>query len=354
MEYVYLGDSGLEVSRLGMGAIPFGTSMERDTYMQLADIFLDHGGNLIDTSNFYGGGMIGDHTNNAGKSERAVGEIIKGRRDRFVVATKGYWTMEEEIRPNGVGLSRAYLSKNIDESLKRLGTDYIDLYQCHNKDFYTPIEETMRVFDDFIRAGKIRYIGVSNWDGWHVVKANMYAREKGLTPFVSNQIWYNIADRVAEFSLIPACQDQGVATIGWGVVAEGFVCGKYDRSMMNAPEGKRIFEVAKQGEMFSWERLATDRNWDTIDVIREIAEKHNRTMANVAVRWILDAGFCEVALLGASRVEQFENNMEVMDFKLTDEEIRRLTETSELPHPYPINFYDIFCRKDSEFYGGLR
>ena len=172
MEYCNLGHSGLEVSRLALGAIPFGTWMTDKESRDMADIYLDAGGNFLDTSNIYGGGL----------SELSVGRVIRGRRDRFVVGSKGAWLVEKPMRPNAFGLSRAYLTANIEDSLKRLGTDYIDLYQCHVQDPYTPIEETMRVLDDFVRAGKIRYVGVSNWGGWQVVKANMHARQSGLTP----------------------------------------------------------------------------------------------------------------------------------------------------------------------------
>ena len=216
MEYSTLGNSGLQVSRFGLGAIQMGTSLNVPDATRMLGTFEDAGGNLIDTANIYGGGMRGSHTELAGTSERTVGKIIKGKRDRFIVATKGGWAMEDEFGPNGFGLSRAYLTKNIEASLTRLGTDYIDLYQCNCIDPYTPIEETMRVLDDFVRSGKIRYVGVSNWEGWQVVKANAFARANGLSPLVSNQIWYNLCDRSPEFSIIPACRDQQVAIIVWG------------------------------------------------------------------------------------------------------------------------------------------
>ncbi len=308
MEYVYLGHSGLEVSRLGLGAIPFGTGLDEATCQRITDIYHDAGGNFIDTANFYGGGSYGTNLEMAGTSERTVGKVIKGRRDRFVVATKGFWLMENEVWPNRVGLSRTYLAKNIEQSLRHLGTDYIDLYQCHTLDLYTPVEETIRVLDDFVRAGKIRYVGVSNWDGWHVVKANMHAKAGGLTPILSNQIWYNLADRCAEHSLIPACRDQQVSIIAWGIMAEGFLAGKYKRGDKEPASGAKMW-AAKPGEMFSWERLAIDRNWDVIDALKRIGEKHNRSIANIAIRWLLDSGACDVALVGASRIEQLENNM---------------------------------------------
>ena len=353
MDYRHLGRSGLEVSRLGLGAIPFGTTFDDAACSSLVDLYADAGGNWVDTSNFYGGGMKGSTTQDAGRSERAVGNALKGRRDKFVIATKGYWLMEDDWTPNSVGLSRTYLAKNIEGSLRRLQTDYIDLYQCHNRDLYTPVEETMRVLDDFVRAGKIRYVGVSNWDGWHVVKANTFARQNGLTPIISNQIWYNMADRSAENSITPACCDQGVGVMVWGALAEGFLAGKYKRGDKKPVPGAKI-RLALDDEMWSWESMATERTWNILDVLAKISKDRDRSMANIATRWLLDASDCDVVLVGASRMEQFRNNMEVLDFKLTDAEIQELNEVSRPDRTYPHNFHDLFCRKGAPNYGGLR
>ncbi len=353
MEYCNLGNSGLEVARLGLGTIPFGTILDDNACQRFVDTYEDAGGNLVDTSNLYGGGTVGTNTEMAGTAERAVGRALKGKRHRFAVATKGYWLMQDEVRPNSVGLSRTYLSTQIEASLRRLGTDYIDLYQCHIWDFYTPVEETMRVLDDFVRAGKIRYVGVSNWDGWHVVKANCHARSANLTPILSNQIWYNLADRVAENSVIPACQDQSVSIIAWGALGIGFLTGKYRRGDEAPVAGARLW-AAKDDEMFSWQRLANDRNWATLDELSRIADLHDQTISNVAMRWLLQSGTCDVVLLGATRMEQFISNMDVVNFRLTDQDMHDLTTVSEQSHPYPINFYDIFCRRESDLYGGLR
>ena len=191
MEYCHLGNSGLEVSRIGLGTIPFGTSLDERTSRSIVDKFHDLGGNYLDTANTYGGGFRGSHAEKAGTSERTVGKLIKGRRDRFVVGTKGAWLMEEEMRPNAFGLSRTYLSTQIEASLRRLDTDFFDLYQCHVQDPYTPVEETMRVLDDFVRAGKIRYVGVSNWGGWQVVKANMLTRQFNMASVTKPDILQN-------------------------------------------------------------------------------------------------------------------------------------------------------------------
>jgi aryl-alcohol dehydrogenase-like predicted oxidoreductase len=261
--------------------------------------------------------------------------------------------MDDEMKPNGFGLSRTYLSKNIEASLRRLDTDYIDLYQCHVWDPYTPVEETLRVLDDFVRAGTIRYAGVSNWAGWQVVKANAYARQLGLTPIISNQIWYTLADRVAEFFIIPACRDQNVSIIAWGVYAQGFLTGRYRRGAQAPLPGSRM-EETKDQESSSWKSLAVERNWNTLDVMDQIAQHHGKTIPNLAAAWLLQSGNCDVVLLGASKMEQFVSSMEVLDLKLSDDEMRQLKEASELVHPYPINFWDMFCYHDSEFYGGLR
>ena len=352
MEYCHLGHSGLQVARIGLGTVPFGTTLDVETSRRMVDLYQEDGGNLIDTANLYGGGMRGSNRQMAGTSEQTVGTVVKGRRDRFVIQTKGYWLMEDEVRPNSVGLSRTYLAGAIEASLRRLQTDYIDLYQCHVWDFYTPVEETMRVLDDFVRAGKIRYVGVSNWDGWHVVKANAAASAGGLTPLVSNQIWYNIADRVAEHSLIPACRDQNVSIIAWGALAQGFLTGRYRRDMA-AAAGSR-FEIMEDGESSSWKNLAVDRNWATLDVLDQIAKAHDKSVANVATRWLLQAGNCDVALLGASRLQQFEDLLAVNLFRLDDDQMERLNRVSEIPRSYPHNFLDLFCRRESPFYGGLR
>ena len=353
MKYHQLGGSGLQVARIGLGCIPFGTSIDEQASRRMVDRYLDAGGNYLDTANVYGGGMRGSHERTAGTSERTVGVVVAGRRDRFVIGTKGAWMMTDDVRPNGFGLSRTYLSREIDASLKRLGTDYIDLYQCHVCDPYTPIEETMRVLDDAVRAGKIRYVGVSNWGGWQVVKANMHAQRYGLTPIVSNQIWYNLADRTAEFALIPACRDQGVSIMVWGAYAQGFLTGRYTRDMAAPPPGSRI-TTSKPEESSSWERLAVDRVWDTQEAMRGVAAAHGGSLAGVAMAWLLQAGRADVALLGASAPEQLQEGLDGLQITLDRDELAALDEVSRLPAPYPMNFWNTFCYHDSKFYGGLR
>ena len=353
MEYHHLGGSGLRVSRVGLGCIPFGTALgERDS-RRTVDAFADAGGNYLDTANVYGGGTRGSHEQHAGTSERTIGKLIKGRRDRFVVGTKGAWVMTDAPHANSFGLSRAYLGNEIDASLRRLGTDYIDLYHCHVQDPYTPIEETMRVLDDSVRAGKIRYVGVSNWGGWQVVKACMYARQHGLSPILCNQIWYNLADRTAEFAIVPACRDQGVSVTVWGGYAQGFLTGRYDRAMGEPPAGSRITS-SKPSESSSWQRLAVARVWNTLDVMRGIATRHGWSLANVAMAWLLQSGHCDVFLMGAFAYDQVPDGLAGAERKLSAEDIGELDDASELEAPYPMSFWNTFVYEDSEYYGGLR
>jgi aryl-alcohol dehydrogenase-like predicted oxidoreductase len=302
--------------------------------------FVAAGGNFIDTADVYSTGV----------SEEITGRAIKDMRDEMVLATKVRIAMGEG--PNDEGLSRKHILKGVEDSLRRLGTDYIDLYQCHAWDFYTPVDETMAVLDDLVRAGKIRAIGVSNWDGWQVVKGNAAAARRGSTMIASNQVWYNLADRAAEDAIIPACRDQQITIIAWGVLAQGFLSGRYgpgDRP----PPGSR-FELAKAAESSAWSRLAIERNWAMLGEVQVIARERGTTVPNVATRWLLQAGSCDVALLGGSSGDQFRENLEAMSFRLSAEEVDRLRLVSEPDRPYPVNFQTLFGRRDSPFYGNMR
>jgi aryl-alcohol dehydrogenase-like predicted oxidoreductase len=355
MEYCNVGKSGLEASRLGLGTIFFGTALDEKASQRILDMFIDAGGNLVDTANLYGGGMMGSNVKMAGTSEKMVGKVIKGKRDQLVIATKGNWLMGDKVTPNSVGLSRTYLVREIEASLRRLGTDYIDLYQCHCVDFYTPVGETMRVFEDFVRAGKIRYVGISNWDGWQVVKANCYAKSANLTPFISNQIFYSIADRIAENSVIPACRDENVSIIVWGALAHGFLAGTQKRGDKAPAKDSRLSgTVMKEGESTTWKYLATEKNWAVLDALQRMASGPGKTIANLAMRWLLQCGNCDVVLMGGEKVEYYESYLEMLKFRLSDDEMRELTRLSEPEPCYPTNFQNIFCRRGSEFYGGLR
>jgi aryl-alcohol dehydrogenase-like predicted oxidoreductase len=345
MEYVHLGRSGLEVSQFGLGSAFFGTRVSNRDAATLISEFGERGGNLLDTSNIYG--------NRGGAAEMAIGAAIRGRRHEFVIATKGYWLVEDRPGPNRVGLSRTYLVRNVEASLDRLGTDYIDLFQCHIWDFYTPIDETFRVLDDLVRAGKVRYLGASNWDSWHVVRANVAADRIGAPRIVSDQVWYNLADRVMEHSILPACRDQGVSAIAWGALAQGFLTGRYRRGSTEPDAGSRT-SGAVAGEPSAWGNLATEQNWRVLDALAAIASNHGVDIGNIALRWPIDSGACDVALIGGSNLDQVRSLLRSIDLGLAREEIERLREVSEPRIPYPRNFYELFCYRDSPYFGGHR
>jgi aryl-alcohol dehydrogenase-like predicted oxidoreductase len=353
MEYVNLGRSGLEVSRYALGSAMFGTRVNDGDVATLVAEFAELGGNFIDTSNIYGRGVLPDDASRGGAAEAAIGKAIRRRRQDLVVATKGYWLVEEELGPNRVGLSRTYLTRNIEASLRRLDTDFIDLFQCHIWDFYTPIEETLRVLDDLVTAGKIRYVGASNWDAWHVVRANAAADRAGIPSIVSDQIWYCLADRTMEHAILPACRDQGVSTIGWGVLAQGFLSGQYRRGAVGPEPGSRP-AVAVPGEPGSWTSLATERNWQVLDVLADVADRHGAAISTVALRWPLDAGTCDVVLIGGSTLEQVRGLFPAVGFRLDPEEVAELRLVSEPAYPYPRSFYETFCYRASPYYGGHR
>jgi aryl-alcohol dehydrogenase-like predicted oxidoreductase len=222
-------------------------------------------------------------------------------------------------------------------------------------DFYTPVEETLRVLDGFVRSGKIRYIGVSNWEGWHVVKTNACARSANLTPVISNQIYYNIADRVAENSIIPACRDQNVGIIVWGALGHGFLAGGYKRGDEHPAKDSRLHgDVMKAGESTSWDYLANEKSWTILEQLARLAKRPGRTVATVAIRWLLQHGCCDVVLLGGEKPEYYEDALNLLNFRLTEDEMQELTKISEPDPVYPTNFYKLFCHRNSKFWGGLR
>ena len=331
----------------------FGTKVRQADVDLIIDEFVGIGGNLVDTANVYGRGVESGSDSLGGEAELSLRSALARHRHELLVATKGYWLTTAEHGPNRVGLSRSHLLKSVDDSLRRLGVDHVDLFQCHVWDFYTPIDETLRTLDDLVRLGKVRYLGASNWDGWHVLKSSMTAAATGLTPLISNQIWYNILDRGVESSIIPACRDQGVGIIAWGALAQGFLSGRYERHSIGPDRGSRI-ESTLSSEPSSWGRLATDRNWGVIDSIREIALAHDVRPGLVALRWLLDVGKCDVAIVGGSTVEQIHSLMQASSISLTREEVQSLTMRSAPDPSYPTSFYDLFCYRHSPFYGGHR
>jgi aryl-alcohol dehydrogenase-like predicted oxidoreductase len=352
MEYRHLGTRGLEVSRIGLGTIPFGTLLDDAACDRVVSAFAEAGGNLVDTANLYGGGRRGANLGHAGEAERAVGRALKGRRHRFVVATKGYWLMEDDVTPGSVGLGRAYLTREIDASLDRLGTDHIDLYQCHAWDFDTPLEETLETLDNAVQAGKIRHFGVSNWDSWQVILAAWQADRRSLVAPISNQVWYNLLDRTIEHSVVPACRAMGMGLIAWGIGANGLLSGRY--TSRDRPPASGRFSLMRDAESVSWRRLATERSWAVIGAVRQVAAQQSLSMMRVAAAWALQRGDVDVALIGGSSAQQYLDQLTDLDRRLPADAMDALSGASRPDAPYPVDLQQVFCRRDSPDYGGLR
>jgi aryl-alcohol dehydrogenase-like predicted oxidoreductase len=326
MEYRTLGRSGCAVSALCLGTMTFGDeSDEKVSHAQL-DRFAEAGGTFVDTADVY----------SAGESERIIGHWYASRpadvTDRIVLATKGRFPMADE--PNGAGLSARHLTRALDASLTRLGVDAVDLYQAHAWDPLTPLEETLRTMDGFVRGGKIRYYGFSNFTGWQLTKAVRLARELGLAGPVSLQPQYNLLVREIEWEIVPAAQDAGLGMLPWSPLGGGWLTGKYRRDQR--PSGAtRLGEDPGRG-MEAWDRRDTDRTWTVIDAVQRIAEGRGVSMAEVALAWVTDRPGVTSTILGARTVDQLDANLKAAGLHLTDAETAVLDEASDpRPPDYP-------------------
>jgi aryl-alcohol dehydrogenase-like predicted oxidoreductase len=326
MEYRTLGRSGCAVSALCLGTMTFGAESDEKVSHEQLDRFIEAGGTFVDTADVYA----------KGESERIIGRWFASRPDevteRVVLATKGRFPMADE--PNGLGLSARHLTRALDASLTRLGLDVIDLYQCHSFDPVTPLDETLRTLDGFIRAGKIRYYGFSNFTGWQLTKAVHLARELGLAAPVTLQPQYNLLVRGIEWEIVPAAQDAGLGLLPWSPLGGGWLTGKYKRDQR--PTGAtRLGDNPDRG-MEAWDRRDTDRTWDVIDAVQRIAEARGISMAEVALSWVTDQPAVTSTILGARTVEQLETNLRAAGLHLTAEETAALDEASDLHAPdYP-------------------
>jgi aryl-alcohol dehydrogenase-like predicted oxidoreductase len=325
MDYRQLGHSGLRVSTLTLGTMTFGgrdkfanvgtTDVEGAT--RQIDMCLEAGINLIDTADVYSGGL----------SEEIVGRALRGRRDRVLLATKARMPMGEG--PNDAGLSRHHLIRSCEASLRRMGTDYIDLYQVHEWDGATPLEETLGALDHLVSSGKVRYIGCSNYAGWHLMKALGISERRNLQRFVSQQIYYSLQARDAEYELVPVALDQGVGILVWSPLAGGLLSGKYRRGQ-DGPEGSR--------HLTDWNEPPVrneDQVYDIVDALVEIAEERDASPAQVALAWTLGRPGIASVVIGARTDEQLADNLGAADLVLGEEERSRLDELSAPPLLYP-------------------
>lgn len=331
MNYRYLGRTGLRVSELCLGAMTFGReASEADSYRML-DRFAAAGGNFIDTANVYSGGL----------SEEIVGRWLKGvRRHDFVIATKVRFGMGPG--PNDLGLSRKHILAEVEASLRRLGTDYLDLYQTHCWDRGAPLEETLSTLHGLVQAGKVRYIGASNVSGWQLQKAIDLSRANGWEVYASLQPLYNLLDRTIEWELIPVCQNDGVGVIPWSPLRGGWLSGKYHRGMAAPPPGSRVETAESQGWSEAWSKYATERTWRIIDELLAVAQEVGKTPAQVALRWLLQRPAVTAPIVGASTLAHLETNLGATGWALDDALMARLDAISEPELPYPYDFVTRF------------
>jgi aryl-alcohol dehydrogenase-like predicted oxidoreductase len=324
MEYRRLGDTGLMVSELCLGCMTFGREASEEDSKRLVDRFLDAGGNFIDTADVYSKGV----------SEEITGRAIKGVRDDVVLATKVYFPMGEG--PNDTGLSRKHVTQGCEDSLRRLGTDYIDLYQVHCWDSATPLKETLSALTDLVRSGKVRYIGVSNFTGWQLVKSVCLSEANGLERFVCLQPQYSLVERNIEREILPICLEEGLGVIPWSPLGGGFLSGKYRREE-EPPQGSRISEAVASMEEH-WDRRATDRNWRALDVVGRISEETGKSYAQISLNWLLRQDGVTAPIIGARTLEQLEDNLGASGWTLDEEQVEELSDASALEDVYPYRF----------------
>jgi aryl-alcohol dehydrogenase (NADP+) len=326
MDYRMLGSSGCAVSSLCLGTMTFGVETDESAAHQQLDLFTEAGGTMVDTADVYGDG----------RSEEIIGRWFASRpadvTDRVVLATKGRFAVDAS--PNGAGLSARHLTRALDASLRRLRVEAVDLYQVHAYDPLTPMEETLRALDQFIRAGKIRYWGLSNFTGWQLTKAVHLARALNVAGPVTVQPQYSLVARETEWEIVPAAADAGLGLLPWSPLGGGWLSGKYRRDQRPAG-ATRLGEDPGRG-MEAYDRRGTERTWHVIDAVQKIAEECGVSMAEVALAWVTARPAVSSTILGARTVTQLEANLRSAGLRLTAAQTAVL-DTASSPHPadYP-------------------
>ncbi len=317
MRYRNLGRTGLKVSELCLGTMQFGWTADQEKAFAIMDAFWEAGGNFLDTADVYSNWVPG---NPGGVSESIIGRWMRsrGNRHQIVVATKVRGRMWEG--PNGEGLSRAHIMKAVDDSLRRLDTDYIDLYQTHAFDPDTPVEETMRALDDLVHQGKVRYLGCSNYPAWRLCQALWVSDRWGLARYESLQPHYNLVHR-AEFEreLLPLCQDQGLGIIPYSPLGRGFLTGKYRR-------GKPLPDTPSASTVK--ERYFSEENFTILEGLEALAKKRGKTTLQMALGWLLTNPVVTSPIVGANSVEQLQESLGALGLRLSQEEMATLNELS--------------------------
>ena len=311
MEYRRLGNSGLKVSEMGLGSNSLGRRADEQTSIAIINHALDMGINFIDTADMY---------SFRGKSEEFIGKAVKNKRSQVIIATKFCSPMGDG--PNERGGSRYYIMKAVEASLKRLQTDYIDLYQMHMPDSTTPIEETLRALDDLVRAGKVRYIGCSQFAAWQLCEALWTSKVNNLHPFVTVQTEYNLIERQIERELVPCRQAYDIGVIPYHPLAAGFLTGKYRPG--EAPPDGRLSEATPLSR-----GILTEDNWNKLAKLQAFAAERGHTVGELAIAWLLSKPWVSTVIAGARKIEQVSANMAAADWKLTTEEVAEVEAISK-------------------------
>ena len=326
MDYRYLGQSGFKVPALGFGAGTFGGkgllfsawgNTDVAEAKRLIDICLDAGVNLFDTADVYSDGA----------SESILGAALKGRREQAIISTK--ITLRAGDGPNDVGASRHHLVSGVERALKRLGTDYIDLLQLHHFDAMTPVESVMSTLDDLVRAGKVRYLGASNFSGWQLMKSQATADRYGYSRFVANQTYYSLIGRDYEWELMPLGLDQGLGAVVWSPLGWGRLTGKIRRGQP-LPAGSRLHDTASFAPPVDEERL-----YLVVDALDAIATETGKSIPEVALNWLLQRPTVSTVLIGARNEQQLRQNLDAIDWNLSGEQVAKLDVASAVTPPYP-------------------
>ncbi len=334
MHYKRLGNTGLLTSDLTLGTMLYGEGQARSTPADVAErqihYFLDQGGNHIDTADVYA----------HGRSEEIVGKAIQGKRSEVILATKVRFPRGEG--KNEAGLSRHHIMEGLEASLRRLKTDYIDLYYLHCWDPLTRPEEFMRCLDDLVRSGKVRYLGVSNFKAWQVMKSLSVSDLGGYVRFVAGQYQYSLVKRDIEYEFLDFFPSEGIGLMPWGPLGGGFLSGKYrpEQKPKNASEG-RIASTAEETEE-SWARRNTEQNWKVLEAVETVAKKHQVSFAQVALAWLRLQPWVSSVIIGARTMEQLEDNLKAAQLKLTVKEMQQLSKVSAPPELYPYRMIEAY------------
>lgn len=328
MEYRQLGGSGFRVPVLSLGTGTFGgggelfkawgqTDVTEAT--RLIDICLEAGLTMFDSADIYSGGL----------AEEILGQAIKGRRDQVLISTKG--TFRAGTGPNDVGSSRYHLTKSIEGSLRRLQTDYIDLYQLHGFDAVTPVDEVLSTLDGFVRAGKIRYLGCSNFSGWHLMKSLAVAEKYGLARYVAHQAYYSLISRDYEWELMPLALDQKVGAVVWSPLGWGRLTGKIRRGQPLPETSRRSSKLAND----IGPQVADEHVFKVVDALDQVAQETGKTVPQIALNWLLQRPSVSTVIIGARNEEQLRQNLQAVGWTLSREQIAALDAASAVPLVYP-------------------